>query len=581
MLDDWTTTEPDESTLLALLDIFASMALNSTRNTFFQVDPFTKTCLEYTDKIGNTLLREFPETFKSRPVLLWTITKSAISLRTQKDEHDLENPLQFKHLWLFPGMPGCRDKSCFELPYYLPIRQENPGWQSRLLPPQCNKLLEMALDTAKEHDDFEIQALCLRELAMRSPRPSRVLVELADLQKTKQLDMDGYLSTCLTRYLTYMDEHSARELRMDLSETGWWGDPSDLLDPRQAAARDIIQLALSPSTRQSRTPSLRAGLRYYDYVDERFRVAMDEYFPGTEQASLSRRVIQVSETLGRERERREENRQLRERERERERERSRERERESRRKRERGMAQKLNKTRQELDKLRESSPHDDTSSSASASDTHEPRRKRPVLPIRERSRDQDYYSSDGDISSTHNISRRPRDRQNSRHSLPRVDIERGSTPSRNSTPDPPTLGDGKSRERRFSSNDAEVRPRVAIYAPSIQDGDDDDEQDISGPGDFQIGYDMGPEPGADGGLESASKGAWKRRHSPPAVDVRSPQSKTGKDTSMGTGLNLVDIDNMESRARSTNKETWSGSVGDWELEGERWLAVHTGKSGSI
>lgn len=74
LLENWTMTEPDEPTLLALLDIFAHMAFHST-SIDQNIESFTRTCLNYADKIGDSLLQRFPESLKSRPVLLWTLIK--------------------------------------------------------------------------------------------------------------------------------------------------------------------------------------------------------------------------------------------------------------------------------------------------------------------------------------------------------------------------------------------------------------------------------------------------------------------------------------------------------------------------
>lgn len=285
MFEEWTATETDDSTLLALLDILAFAALRSTE-VLREVGQFTKSCLEHADKIGNVLLQSSPEMLKSRPVLLWTVAKASISLREQKFENGLAYPLVhgYNNNNGYPGKSMIFDNRCSGLPVqiwytYVPVFRENPGWMAPHLPPESFKLLEMALDTAKELDDFEIQALCLQELAMRSLNPSSMLNELANLQKTTQLDMQGYLSTCLTKYLICTDEDSASRLRMDLSDLGRWDDPSGLLYPGMAAARDIVHQALLPSNCNAPTTSIEAGLRYYRHLDESFRHEIDRYVP--------------------------------------------------------------------------------------------------------------------------------------------------------------------------------------------------------------------------------------------------------------------------------------------------------------
>lgn len=278
LLENWTTTEPDESTLLALLNIFASMALYST-GADRQNESFTRTCLNYADKIGDSLLQKFPETLKSGPVLLWTLTKSAIFVRTQKGENNPDNPLQHGYLDNYAGVTYMSSFHCMRIPYYVPVYQEIPGWKPPHLPAKCSTLVKMVLEAAKERDDFKLQAFCLQELAMRSQNPSGLLSELADLQKNKQLDMQGYLLTCLSKYLTCSDLDSTSRLRIELSDFGWWDNPSDLLIASRAAARDTILRALTPSSDGGQTLSLKAALRYYQHLDVGHRQAIDAYVP--------------------------------------------------------------------------------------------------------------------------------------------------------------------------------------------------------------------------------------------------------------------------------------------------------------
>lgn len=251
------------------------MALNSPSES---VKSYAKTCLDYADRVGDILLQKFPESLTSRPVLLWTIMKSAISIRARKDEHGRDNPLSFSYLQAYPGYQR-ETTICIGIPYYVPIHKENPGWKPPQLPEKCSKLVEMALETAKEHDDFKLQVLCLQELSMRSQSPSSLLNELAELQKTRQLDMTGYLGTCLTKYLICSDEDSARRLRMELSDVDQWHHPSELLSVSKTAARDIIRQALLPSSDEGPTLSINAGLEYYQHLDQYRRDIIDRYVP--------------------------------------------------------------------------------------------------------------------------------------------------------------------------------------------------------------------------------------------------------------------------------------------------------------
>lgn len=69
LLEFLSATEPDESTLLALLDIFTHMALSSAGTTG-KAESFASVCLDYADMVGGSLLQKFPGSLKCRPVLL-------------------------------------------------------------------------------------------------------------------------------------------------------------------------------------------------------------------------------------------------------------------------------------------------------------------------------------------------------------------------------------------------------------------------------------------------------------------------------------------------------------------------------
>ncbi|KAK4111903.1 hypothetical protein N656DRAFT_780036, partial [Canariomyces notabilis] len=74
----------------------------------------------------------------------------------------------------------------------------------------------------------------------------------------------GYLVTSLSKYLVCQGEQDKARLLSDLANLGFWSDHDDLTFPFGAAARDIIQQALSPHKTGSK--SIHAGLKYYHLV---------------------------------------------------------------------------------------------------------------------------------------------------------------------------------------------------------------------------------------------------------------------------------------------------------------------------
>ncbi|RMJ15860.1 hypothetical protein CDV36_004446 [Fusarium kuroshium] len=218
LVEDWKTLGgDDESTMLALLDIFSTMALLDINHV--KGGSLAEKYLAMANTIVETTVQEMPHCAKSRPFLRFIISQSCISLR-----RGMKSQLAYGYLFGFPGL------AVFPLdigtPYYIPVHQENPGWEPPHLPESSFEPLEMVLRASRELKDYRTQTLCLRELAVRSREPTRFLKELAWLQKEIQRDMEGCLTTCLSRYLVERDIDSKAQLLEDLKDFGRWKDPS-------------------------------------------------------------------------------------------------------------------------------------------------------------------------------------------------------------------------------------------------------------------------------------------------------------------------------------------------------------------
>ncbi|RSM12597.1 hypothetical protein CEP52_002405 [Fusarium oligoseptatum] len=267
--DDWPPLgDDDESSLLARLDIFATMALLSVNQV--KVESLTETYLYLAGPQAEALITSFPHLVKSRPFLRFIIAQSSISLRRGK-----RSQLAYDYLADFPGL-GVFPLG-IDMPYYVPVGMENPGWEPPDLPESSFEPLEMALKAAKELKDYRTQALCVKELALRSREPSKYFEELGRLQTETQDDMEGYLTTCLARYLIKKDKESKAKLLRDLNDFGAWQEPSNMVSPSKACARDIIKRALSSSHPTYTAQSVEAGLRYYQWLPEPFQGFIDEH----------------------------------------------------------------------------------------------------------------------------------------------------------------------------------------------------------------------------------------------------------------------------------------------------------------
>ncbi|KAJ3546128.1 hypothetical protein NM208_g2148 [Fusarium decemcellulare] len=269
LLIDWPTKEEDDSTLLALLDIFVSMALDV--NIVQEPPAFVDKCLRSASAIGESIMEKFPNYIKSRPFLQLILTQSSIIARRSKD-----NSLDFEYLLGFTGAASFPKH--IGLPFYIPVRRENPGWVTSDMSQDSFQSVEMVLNASKEIKDYSTEALCLMELAVRRSNPSSIFDELARLQKDVQQDMRSYLTTCVSRYLIARDDDSKAKLLRDLNDLGSWQEPSNLTTPDRACAREIIQQALSPSNRgQQPRNSVHAGVRHYQWLPKYLQEFIDRH----------------------------------------------------------------------------------------------------------------------------------------------------------------------------------------------------------------------------------------------------------------------------------------------------------------
>lgn len=265
LLADWQTDSQDESTNLALLDILSLTTIAA--GTYTGVHYLAKTSVQLAESIGNSLLNSSPDLVQSRPFLRWVVAKAVVNSGPRNFKYFSDYP----GLTIFPAIEG--------VPYYIPVSQENPGWLPLDPTPTSRESLQMALLSSQKMQDYKTEALCLRELALRTQDPGELLHDLGQLQRFKQHNMDGYLVTLLSRYLICREYSSKEKLRKDIEDFGIWKDPSDLVNPTAVAARAVLQHALSQDPGDNAGESLGVALRYYQYLPEAFKGVIDCHYP--------------------------------------------------------------------------------------------------------------------------------------------------------------------------------------------------------------------------------------------------------------------------------------------------------------
>ncbi|KAF5581504.1 hypothetical protein FPANT_8892 [Fusarium pseudoanthophilum] len=259
ILIDWSAHDSDRSTLLALLDILAHLMIESPANK--DITPFLEACLLSAHDIGELIMRRFPEGTRTRPFLLWILAQSSISARREDGQPmDIIDSDNYGGMAWYPSHIG--------LPFYIPFRQEIPDWTPPDYTSESFRPLEMVMKAARENRDYVTQGLCLKEIAVRSRDPTATLADLVQLEKEIQHDNQGYLQTCLAKYLVSRDEGSRKQLFKELGDLKPSESPEDLLFPKTACARDIVHEALKPLPKGHKENSIESGAQYCGDSDD-------------------------------------------------------------------------------------------------------------------------------------------------------------------------------------------------------------------------------------------------------------------------------------------------------------------------
>lgn len=234
MIDDWVLEEGDESTNLALLDMILEPA--QLRSYF----PNEAKCR------AEAIIAHSPAVMRSRSFIRWILANATDALSGEKKGDD-DSWLAIKtHLQGFPGLVW-NTRGCFLPGVYVPRNTENPGWVAPKLSPGMAEPIQLALNLAKELNDYNAQVACYKLLIFQSQDPTQLFQELARLQKSVQGDNKGHLETLLSSYLVCKDRPSKERLLEDLGQTDDWGDITTLRDGLTFWARDFIERAVKRS----------------------------------------------------------------------------------------------------------------------------------------------------------------------------------------------------------------------------------------------------------------------------------------------------------------------------------------------
>ncbi|EAQ89291.1 hypothetical protein CHGG_05910 [Chaetomium globosum CBS 148.51] len=217
IIQDWTRPFYDEASSMGLLDLFTSLILKDHGN---NMKARNTLLLHHAKTMAESAEHNDPELMKTRPFVQWLLAKSVIEMGDPPERPDGVRMEHFNGLKLNQG-------GGVNLPIYVPSRHtRKPDWDmffSRSTPAQ-RRVVEVAVRAAEQLGDYNLQAEALKLLILQSQDPKQWMAALAQLQLETQGDKEGYLTTCLSRYLIATDPAEEATLLKDLEKPGGPGN---------------------------------------------------------------------------------------------------------------------------------------------------------------------------------------------------------------------------------------------------------------------------------------------------------------------------------------------------------------------
>ncbi|KAI0177235.1 hypothetical protein BJ166DRAFT_585357 [Pestalotiopsis sp. NC0098] len=204
LVSPWKPSHDDDvGTELALLDLLvfiSSSPLCSNRQ------DIQSGILELAGPLAEAISQRHPEHMKSRPYVRWILARVSCIARSS------EGPPAswYSHTRPFDGLSYDSDTN---LPIYIPIGTENPGWKQTSAGPDMLELTRLALNTALETEDYKTEAIALQTLINLSVSPDEEFEDLCHLQKVVQGDIEGYMKTLISKYLICKTDEARDQLR--------------------------------------------------------------------------------------------------------------------------------------------------------------------------------------------------------------------------------------------------------------------------------------------------------------------------------------------------------------------------------
>ena len=245
MCRDWTAPDFDEALTLGLLDLLASLALQGSMQEHAHAIRRNALLLDFARPLAELVQACTPELMRSRPFIQYILARSVLDMGSVQARPDLDSLEIFDGLLLNQG-------SGLQLPIFVCLdSSKKPDWdmfRHQLAPNPAQSLVaEVVFQAACFTGDYELQATSLKFIALQSKEPQKYMDALAALQLDLQHDMEGYLGTCLAKFLISKTEQDEAALVSSLLKLDRATGNSANFDGANASllwARDMVERSL-------------------------------------------------------------------------------------------------------------------------------------------------------------------------------------------------------------------------------------------------------------------------------------------------------------------------------------------------
>ncbi|KAK3497801.1 uncharacterized protein B0T23DRAFT_426863 [Neurospora hispaniola] len=282
--EDWAQLESSESVILGLLDVFTSLMLQI-RPLDQGAELLSPTLVEHARVFAESVKKDNADNTKTRPFIQWILAKTWWETRPTSKRPDGFTINDFQGLLLEQG-------DGIHLPVFVPNKHfERPDWALVSARPNTaqREAVEVALGMAMEGNDLYLQALALKILCLQSPDPTGPMNVLSTVQLDLQGDMEGFLGTCLARYLVPQGQNEADEKELlrnfkQLDNVSGRSYLHSVVNPSFIWARDVIHghIWANFTGKQTQTPDWAMNLRIYGprlpqyvatFIEDHFRLS--------------------------------------------------------------------------------------------------------------------------------------------------------------------------------------------------------------------------------------------------------------------------------------------------------------------